>query len=392
MPGVPEMGEFVFRANPSFELLVFDRLSAAEKSALAPLTSDTDFYGVLRPGTSGLNLKSVNRDLALLFSTLQTPGKIPAYVRAELGAAYEEFVTQLVLDQVLQVEHNGAFVCGAGAQHLFVAAEATHQPTSRVSELSQQAVKHAQYLDIDDALMLGARIYFYNREPASPQLMSEYSTEAHVARRLGVLKGTESDDRLSRKWSEVPADPANAGWRIWKRKHKGKGKSGFGYKLYVSPRTEALSDAFSAAAETFGETGVQQFKVGRDIYGMLRPDKLVAYFATEEQLRDTSERLYARVGGMAAHGVPFTCELHGDGLLSWGMDPPKRAQVLAWQERQSWRLWVVNKLATALLAAKAQPSHSVEPWKFALQRVRLDGIETNSWTPSPDIFRRVNET
>ena len=118
MPGVPEIGEFVFRANPSFELLVFDRLTVAEKSALAPLASDTDFYGVLRPSVSGLNLKSVNRDLALLFCTLQTPGKMPAYVRAELGAAYEDFVTQLVLDQVLQVEDNGAFVCGAGAQHL----------------------------------------------------------------------------------------------------------------------------------------------------------------------------------------------------------------------------------------------------------------------------------
>lgn len=392
MPAVPDMGDFVFRANPSFELLVFDRLAAGEKSALAPLANDPDFYGVLRPSASGLNLKSVNRDLALLFCTLQTPGKIPAYVRAELGVACEEFVTQLVLDQVLQVEDSGAFVCGAGAQHLFVPAEAAHQPTSRVSALSQQAVKHAQYLDIDDALMLGARIYFYNREPASPRLMSEYATEAEVARRLGVLEGTESGDRLSRKWTEMPTDPANAGWRIWKRKHKSKGKSGFGYKLYVSPRTEALSEAFWPAAETFGETGVQQFKVGRDIYGMLRPDKLVAYFATEEQLTETAERLYTRLGGMAAHGVPFTCELHGEGLLSWGMDPPKRTQVLPWQERQSWRLWVVNKLATALLAAKAQPSHAVEPWKFALERVRLDGIETNSWTPSPDIFRRVNET
>jgi hypothetical protein len=392
MPGVPDRGEFVFRANPSFELLVFDRLAVGERSALASLASDSDFYGVLRPSVSGLNLKSVNRDLALLFCTLQTPGKIPAYVQAELGASYEEFVTQLVLDQVLQVEDGGAFVCGAGAQHLFVPVEAAHQPTSRVSALPQQAVKYAQNLDIEEASMLGARIYFYNREPASPRLMSEYPTEAEVARRLGVSEGTESGARLRRKWAEMPADPANAGWRVWKRKHKGKGKSGFGYKLYVSPRTEALSEAFSAAAETFGETGVQHFKVGRDIYGMLRPDKLVAYFSTEEHLRETAERVYTRLSGMVAHGVPFTCELHGDGLLSWGMDPPKRTQVLPWQERQSWRLWVVNKLATALLAAKAQPSHAVEPWKFALERVRLDGIETNSWKPSPDIFRRVNET
>jgi hypothetical protein len=390
MPGVPNKGEFVFRANPSFELLVFDRLTAAEKSALASLASDADFYGVLRPSASGLNLKSVNRDLALLFCTLQTPGKMPEYVRTELGAAYEEFVTQLVLDQVLQVEDHGTFVCGTGAQHLFVPAETAHQPTSRISALSQQAVKHAQYLDIDDASTLGARIYFYNREPASPQLMSEYPTEAEVARRLRVSQGTESGDRLRRKWAEMPADPTNAGWRVWKRKHQG--KSGSGYKLYVSPRAEALFEAFAAAAETFGETGVQRFKVGRDVYGMLRPDKLVAYFSTEEQLRQTAERLFRRIGGMAAHGVPFTCELHGDGLLSWGMDPPKRTQVLPWQERQSWRLWVVNKLATALLAAKAQASPMVEPWKFALERVRLEGIETNSWTPSPDIFRRVNET
>src|SRR5262249_40084598 len=140
-----------------------------------------------------------------------------------------------------------------------------------------------------------------------------YATETQVARRLGVLEGTESGDRLSKKWTEMPADPANAGWRIWRRKHKSKGTPRFGYKLYVSPRTDALPGAFSAAAETFGETGVQQFKVGRDIYGMLRPDKLVAYFATQQQLCETSERLYARVGGMAAHGVPFTCELHGDG-------------------------------------------------------------------------------
>jgi len=184
--------------------------------------------------------------------------------------------------------------------------------------------------------MLGARIYFYNRESASPRLMAEYATETQVARRLGVLEGTESGDRLSKKWTEMPADPANAGWRIWRRKHKSKGTPGFGCKLYVSPRV------FGGGRDVWRDRCVQQFKVGRDIYGMLRPDKLVAYFATQQQLCETSERLYARVGGMAAHGVPFTCELHGDGLLSWGMDPPKRAQVLAWQERQSWRLWVVN--------------------------------------------------
>jgi hypothetical protein len=87
MPGIPDLGERVFRANPSYGLVLYDRLPAEEKSALASLASDPDFYGVLRPGASGLNLKSVNRDVALLFSSLSTPGRMPGYVRTELGGS-----------------------------------------------------------------------------------------------------------------------------------------------------------------------------------------------------------------------------------------------------------------------------------------------------------------
>jgi len=392
MAGILEFVGLVFRANPLFELVVFDRLTAAEKSALAPLANDPDFYGLLRPKAVGLNLKSVNRDLALLFSTLATPGPMPEYVRTELGASYDGFVTQLVFDQVLEIEHDGRFVGGAGARHLFAPATASHQPASRVSALSQQAVKYAQCLDIDDAAVLGARMYFYNREPASPRLLAELGTEADVARRLGIQDGTRSAGRLDRKWTELPSDPANAGWRIWKTRHRKHATTGFQYKLYVSPHTNVMADAFQAAHETFSEMGVQQFKVGRDVYGILRPDKLVAYFSCDGDLRETADRLNARIGRLPAHGVPFTCELDGDGLLSWGMDPPRRTQVLPWLERQSWRLWVVNTLATALLVARAHPSDGVEPWRFAIDRVRLDGIETDSWTPSPDIFRRMSET
>ena len=386
------MGELVFRANPSYELVVFDRLAPGEKSALASLTSDPDFYGVLRPGAPGLNLKSVNREVALLFCTLATPGKMPSYVRAELGASYEGFVMQLVLDQVLQLEHDSEFISGAGAQQLFLNGSEVHQPLSRISRLSQQAVQHAQRLEIDDASLLAARMYFYNREPASPHLVSEFPTEEELARRLGVLEETKTGARMKRRWMEGTEDPENPGWRVWKNRHKRSGKAGLGYKLYVSPRTEVIGQAFAATVATFSETAVPQFKVGRNIYGIVRPDKLVAYFSTEQHMRETAARLNRRIAGMAAHGVPFTCELYGEGLISWGMDPPRRTQVLPWQERQSWRLWVVNRLATALLAAKAQTSHAAEPWRFAIDRARLDGIETESWTPSPDIFQCANET
>jgi hypothetical protein len=394
MPGVPDLGEFIFRAHPSFELIVFDRLEAGERSALASLAGDPDFYGVLRPGAPGLSLKSVNRNVALLFSTMSSPGRIPSYVKTELGPGYERFVAELVLDQIIQVEQQGTFLSGPAAKHLFLPADSHHEPTSRISALSQDAVKHAQYLQIDDPSMLAARIYFFNREPASPSRVSAFPSETEVARYLGIAKGGQHADRLRRNWKAAPADPMSAGWIIWqnRRKSKPKGRSGFGFKLYVSPPFEAMPEAFSAALNAFTETGVQRFKAGRDIYGLLRPDKLVAYFSSREHLDETASHLFTRLAGMPAHGVPFTCDLHGDGLLSWGMDPPRGTQVLPWQERQSWRLWVANKLAAALVSAKAQSPPPTEPWKFAVERVRFEGIETNSWTPSPDIFARDNES
>ncbi len=308
-----------------------------------------------------------------------------------MGGAFTGFLTQLVLDQVFEVEHEGAFVSGASAQHLF-GTRGTHQPASRISELSQRAVQHAQHLDIDETATLGARMYFYNREPASPRFVREFAGEEQVAKRLGIGEETAFGVRLKKKWTEVPDDPLLQGWRMWKNKDKRKRKSGSGYKLYVSPQTAGIAEAFRASAEVFERAGVRLFKVGRDVHGILRPDKLVAYFGSEEDLRETAERLFARIGGMAAHGVPFTCDLQGDGLLSWGMDPPRRTQVLPWQERQSWRLWVVNRLAIALLAAKVQASANTEPWKFAIDRVRLDGVETNTWMPAPDIFQGGSET
>jgi hypothetical protein len=68
-------------------------------------------------------------------------------------------------------------------------------------------------------------------------------------------------------------------------------------------------------------------------------------------------------------------------LLSWGIDPPRQKGALSWQERESWRLWITNRLATAILAAKKTQSDGLEPWRFALERLRLENVDTETWTP-----------
>ena len=113
----------------------------------------------------------------------------------------------------------------------------------------------------------------------------------------------------------------------------------------------------------------------------MRPDKIVAYFPSFERLAEAAGAVQSRLGGVPAQGVPFTSEIGGDGLTSWGMDPP--ASERSWAGRESWRLWLTHRLARALLAARGVAE---EPWQFALERLRLEGIDTGTWTPAAGLW------
>jgi hypothetical protein len=127
---------------------------------------------------------------------------------------------------------------------------------------------------------------------------------------------------------------------------------------------------------------VRHFKIGKGAQGLLRPDKMVAYFSSYEDLAETAKQLEQEMARCPAQGVPFTAELGGDGLLSWGVDPPAEEQVLPWLERESWRLWVTNRLAVALIDTSNGNTAKLEPWQFALRRLQLEGVDTHTWTPA----------
>jgi len=160
------------------------------------------------------------------------------------------------------------------------------------------------------------------------------------------------------------------------------GPSAQGYKLYVSPQPEFVRDAFHVVVEVLTESPAHHFKVGNDAAGLLRPDKIVAYFWDFEALQEAAKQIAGRLVGCRAQGVPFTAGIReDDALLSWGIDPRPEKGALAWQERESWRLWVTNRLATALLAARRVQTGGLEPWRFALERLRLEDVDTETWTP-----------
>ena len=158
------------RANPRYELVLFDRLPQPQQQLLDGLQNDPDFYGILRPvPPSRLGPKSVDQATALLFLTLQTPGRLPAYVKSSFGAETHQAVATLVLDGILEVERAGQFVSGVDAYGTIYEQRAPAAAQGTIARLSLEAIQYAQMLGIEDSLKLSARMYFYNRQPVTPR-------------------------------------------------------------------------------------------------------------------------------------------------------------------------------------------------------------------------------
>jgi hypothetical protein len=313
-------------------------------------------------------------------STARPPSSFSPYVRSVLGEATGRTIARLVADGVLEVEADGAFVSGAAA----FAGQDREGGGGRLAELSVAALQYGQALAIDDPLRLSFRLYGYNRRPLTPRWQRVLHSPEAVQAHLGIGPGGANRPLLDRAWT---ASPPSEAWLSWRS--RGGERPAFDHdgtwKLYVSPTPEALADSFGAVLDALTAGRAAQFKIGSGAVGLLRPDKIVAYFPDFERLAKAAEAVSARLGGVPAQGVPFTSEIGGDGLLSWGMDPPA-SELAAWGGRESWRLWLTHRLARALLAARS--AEGLEPWRFALERVRLEGIDTGSWTPAASLWSR----
>jgi len=372
---------FRFRANPAYELVLFDRLPEPQRQALQEVAGDPEGYGILRPREAGrLGVKSVSQDLALLFFTLQEPGPLPAYAQRSLGEQCDQTIAQLVLDGILEIEVAGTMLSGPAAHPHVCMGELAAQPEGAITALSRRALQYAQALEIPDAASVAARLYNYNRIPAGPRWRSLLPDRASVETFLKLRDGAGTA-ALERTWTRAgnaPDDP----WIIWQANGSNSEAAHPAYKLYVSPAMVGLPEAFQASAAVAARSRAWSLKVGADVHGLLRPDKIVVYLRTFSDLQATAERLLRALAECPGHGVPFSAELAGGTLLSWGIDPPRDQYSLAWLARQSWRMWVTNRLATALVLARNSAAPAIEPWRFAMERVRLEGVDPRTWTPS----------
>lgn len=378
-PNILAMSPLRFRASPHVELKQLAELSAEQRQPLLELERDPDFYGLLIPHPPlTVNLKAISRPTAELFRALATPAPVePALV---------DDVVELVLDGILEVESDDGFVYGADAMPLLAPPEPPPDARDAVARLSRDALLHAQDLEAHDASALTTALYLYNRIPLSPFWQTRFATRETILAHLGADRGALRA-LLEREWT--PSDSMR-GWLSWQpRASSHRDPDRVTYKLYISPRPERMRDTFEVVVRVLADFPGTPFKIGHDAAGLLRPDKFVAYFPTRQELGDAADALRRELAGCDAHGVPFSAALDESGLLSWGVDPPENERALTWLGRDSWRFWIAKQLGGAMAIAKgARGADAIEPWRFAVERARRQGVDVERWTPAAALWHR----
>jgi hypothetical protein len=154
------------------------------------------------------------------------------------------------------------------------------------------------------------------------------------------------------------------------------------YKLYVSPAPHAVRQVFPDVLAAVTAHRPFACKVGHGLHGLLRPDKMVVYFARRDDLHGAAGALTAALGGVRAHGVPFSSPITPDGLLSWGIDPPDDVGMVSVLRSESWRERLTNQIAAALVAAPPPTGGVDAVVSFVLRRLEAHGIDVGTWGPA----------
>jgi hypothetical protein len=361
------------RRSPKFLLRPNDELEPGTRAALGSLAEEPDFFGVLEPAPgSALPARAISRDAALLLYQLAEPARVPRLLAGLFGAGAPQRVRELIVDGILEIERDGVFDSGIS---LLPGTSRVTGAHTRIAQLSLEAIEYVLELRELSVRELARRLYLYNRTPGnardhrrfgSPELVISYLTGSPT-----VAKCLASD------WAIVSGDH---GW-IQARSAESNGSACF--KLYVSPVVEDLPEVFGVAIAALRRAGCSAFKVGADAVGLLRPDKLVAYFSTIENLQRAAAMIERAVAGVRVQGVPFSGVIDPPGLMSWGMDPPAE-EWIGPAGAQSWRQWVVERLAVHVAAAREAATSPLA--EAALSRLALDGVDIERWTPSLAIW------
>jgi hypothetical protein len=349
-----------FQNNPEYELLPI--VSAA--SEFSESQDRSKFSAVIRSKSSGAGKKVCSETANLLLSIKERGTILETLLDAE---SLDTILAQFILDNILQILWNGVFVGGPSAWPALFEGEF---PEQRNHCLSTAALRYAQALRLKDELQLSRRLYGYNCVPITHFWRKLFPDHDAV---IQFLSTNSAEEHLKLSLSQ------NGGWLTWQARNGQFQQDQPRYKLYLSPQIAALQECWTRAFPIFTASNAVGLKIGADAYGLLRPDKIVAHFKSQEALMITANQLREELAGFPCQGVPFAAKLDKSGLLSWGVDLPSA-------NHESWRSWITHRLAVSMIAA-SEVDLPVEPWQYAVGRLQLEGVNTMDWTPTPELLQ-----
>ena len=304
--------------------------------------------------------------------------------RAFIHGTQAREIARAILDGLLEYEGDTGFVSGPGA--LRALGLRVPRPARTVTgQLSLDAVQLAACLTDAPRGELAAQLYAHHRRPLTPLLASRFGSGQEVRRFLGVRPGDSTYVRLAAGWSEYVGD-SDGSWIVWRpRSASGREREALRHKVYLSPGHLELPSFLERFAPLLDASGAAQFKFGGTAHAILRPDNVVVYFREREAALAAARRFERGTRGVAGQGVPFTSQVGSSGLVSWGIDPPRRDGERVPESRATWRLWVCFALARYLRRA-AGTFPAEDRVDYALARIALDGVSPATWAADPETW------
>jgi hypothetical protein len=328
--------------------------------------------------------------LVELLLARRVAGRIPHSLRASFDDAWNRAVARLVLDDVLRLRTRNGFVGGARAHaRVFGAGRNASDGATGMGSLSLGTLRIVCRMPTMDLNDLARALYCGHRLPVTPGCLRRFPTAAATRGALLSALDDRSAALVRQHWQPGELPEGSGDWLFWSSRHGRAPRSaaGVSYKLYISPAVPDIAEAFRRCVVVFAELGVTHFKIGSGAYALCRPDKFVAYFATRDALDACAGALRNSLQGLRAHGVPFCAPVDDDGLVSWGVDFREAVTSRRDDEQTSWRMWVCQRLAGSVVRARDEASLRIPVWRYALDRLALDGVSPYTFAPTPEFVK-----
>ncbi|MBL9164740.1 MAG: hypothetical protein JNL18_18575 [Planctomycetaceae bacterium] len=320
---------------------------------------------------------ALDREVSGLLNRFDSPQRLVD--RTSAANVTPHGLVQLVLSGALLVEGDNGFVCGPSAVRLLgLAPRPVPERPTIVWKHSFNAIRLVAHLPINDPSQLAARLYFFNRLPVQPQGVGD-----DVPSTIKKALFDWSSRSGSRAGFRMRNEPHDGWWYVLREEPAKVDKpsieaSNGTYKCYIGVRAADLLSRLQLLLDAIAATDAPAFKIASNRYGIARADKFIVYGRTEKALRQIVDSLHPVVSDIErTQPVPFTSAALDNGSVSWAYDPPIDRFTLSWLDRESWRVWICNRIAVSLQLAKLDKA--MEPWQFAMLRLEWDGIDTLHW-------------